>query len=161
MARVPHQWKILTDLQTWLEGITPAAGFDNDMTNRVFIGRLSFGQDEKPPFLSIVEAPPAEDAAAADLHRTHLRYSWRLWVQGWAEKDSLEGLYVLKAETEKRLAALAGYEPTAYLGRSVAGMKMVPASVRPANPQSGVGPFFYLQLELDLAYRLSDPFVTV
>jgi hypothetical protein len=73
---VSRQLDLLVRLTNHFEGITPANGYDFDMTGKVFRGRLVFGADDPDPVISIVEHLSADvtvDVAGENRHNDRSR----------------------------------------------------------------------------------------
>lgn len=157
------QLTILKRLTDHLAGITPANGYDFDMTGRVFRGRTRFGGDQPLPFISILESlrpdPRPHEAGEERLHREDV---WELLVQGWVDEDRefpTDDLYRLKGAAEKRLAEIADPASQVYrLGRLIDRIRIGPGVVRAATPQVGGAEAFYLPLQVHYVINLADPY---
>jgi hypothetical protein len=104
------QLRILKGLTAHLEGITPANGYEFDLTSSVYRGVTRFGADRPLPFVSILESlrpdPQPQEAGAERMTRED---GWELLVQGWVDEDQnfpTDLLYQLKASVEKRVAEI-------------------------------------------------------
>jgi hypothetical protein len=177
ITAMTRQLDILQALTAQLQGITPANGYNFDMSASVYRGITVFGDDKPPPALSILEAPRPgiEVTATTDLMKRLT--SWEILVQGWAEDDKLNPLdpvYALKASVEHRLARVgeAGggtgayyYPAEAMLGLNSAGkyriasIQIGPGVCRPPDAKISPRAFFYLPVTLKYNEDLSAPFV--
>lgn len=174
MTADPKQLVILKALTTHLQGITPANGYDFDLSNAVYRGRSHFGADEALPFVSILEAmrpdPRPREAGSERLVREE---AWELLVQGWCQEnrdEPTDDLYRLKACVESRLSMIVAMEtgvgasgspkyPAVYrLGGIIASMRIGPGVVRAATPQVGGAEAFYLPVLLSYVINLGDPY---
>lgn len=114
------QLDILKRLTAHLAGITPANGYEFDMTNKVFRGRLFYGEDDPIPMLSILENPDADVTVPNAVGQTKVVgfRTWSLLIQGWTTLDPdnpLDSCYQLKAAVEERLSRLIVKSSSTYL----------------------------------------------
>lgn len=164
------QLVILKRLTTLLEGITPANGYDYDLTGRVFRGKTVFGASEQVPFISILESlrpdPAPMEAGNEKAARTE---NWELLIQGWAQTNQqfpTDDLYNLKGAVELRLARMVALDdigsplfPGDYrLGRILTTVCIGPGVVRAATPGTGGVEAFYLPLLAQYVMRVLDPY---
>jgi len=169
-----RQLDILKRLTAHLQGVTPANGYDFDLSQSVFRGRLLFGDADPSPLVSIVEHLTADiNVAATEENNVQRHETWVLLVQGWILYDvqhPTDDAYQLKASVEKRLAECIktndqGYPkyPEAYflgLKKGITGMAIGPGVVSVAIRQEASSrAFFYLPLGIGLATDVSDPFL--
>jgi hypothetical protein len=171
------QLDVLKRLTTHLQGITPTAGYEFDMSESVFRGRLTFGDADPDPLISIVEHPTMDVATEGAAENSILREeTWVLLVQGWLKNISNEyptdDAYQLKAAAEHRLARCIEMNPATgdpmypseyFLGlrrgtitHMTIGPGMVSQSLR---PESSARAFFYLPVGIGLVTNISKPFV--
>jgi hypothetical protein len=157
------QLRILKGLTAHLEGITPANGYEFDLTSSVYRGVTRFGADRPLPFVSILESlrpdPQPQEAGAERMTRED---GWELLVQGWVDEDQnfpTDLLYQLKASVEKRVAEIVQEASPVYrLDRLIVGLRIGPGVVRAATPQPGGAEAFYLPLLVRYVINLADPF---
>jgi len=160
---------ILKRLTTLLAGITPANGYDLDLTGRVFRGKRVFGDNEPVPFVSILESmrPDAQPDEAGFEKMVRVE-CLDLLIQGWAktEQDTpTDNLYGLKGALEKRLARMVVMNgvgnpvyPSDYrLGRLLTSARIGPGVIRAATPQPGGTECLYLPLMVWYKADVSDP----
>lgn len=163
------QLVIMQRLTVLLEGITPANGYDYDLTGRVFRGKSVFGASEIVPFVSILESlrpdPTPLEAGAENVRREE---DWELLIQGWAtttQANPTDALYNLKGALEHRLARMVTMDangspkfPDDYrLGRIINSARIGPGVVRAATPQTGGTEALYLPLIVRYTANVSDP----
>ena len=164
------QLTILKRLTTLIEGITPANGYDYDLTGRVHRGRAVFGPETPTPFVSILESlradPQPTEGGAEKMRREE---EWELLIQGWVNLEPAnptDDLYGLKGAIEHRLARMVQMDdqgnpafPDDYrLGsRLITRARIGPGVVRAATPQTGGTEALYLPLIIGYAANVSDP----
>ena len=163
------QFVILKRLTTLLEGVTPANGYDFDLTGKVFRGKLVFGAQEATPFVSIVEFPRPDTAPIeGGAERLKRLEEWELQVQGWTkttQANPTDELYGLKGAIEHRLARMMAVDninkplyPEDYrLGRIIDRARIGPGVVRAATPQTAGTEALYLPLIIHYTANIADP----
>jgi len=160
--------QILKRLTTHLQGITVANGFENDIGDRVYRGRTSFGAETEIPALSLLESKPVDYGTYADEQKTVRMDSWTLLLQGWVEDDQenpTDPVYSLLADVEARLAQVIALNPngkpkypTLYrLGGLINGMTLAQPIVRPPDEGLSATAYFYLPIQVDLISDLENP----
>lgn len=164
----------LKKLTLELEGITPANGYQFDMSDRVFRGRLVYGDDDPIPMLSIVEhLQPDGNISVAGFLNSERAETWILLVQGWVEnkpKNPTDDAYLLKAAVEKRLSDLIATDQSTgnplYPNRYLLGMKKTiinitigPGLVSGPRAEVSAKAFFYLPVGISLAMSITNPYV--
>ena len=170
------QLDILMRLTTLLEGVTPANGYDYDLSqDNVFRGRRYFGDSDPDVVVSIVEHLQGDITvqSAGWLAEQRLE-TWILLIQGWLKTSGdhpTDDLYQLKASVEKRLSDCIATSPNTgnplypdiyLLGRTVASMTIGPGVVSVPVGSSGdasARAFFYLPVGLDLTHSVTEPFL--
>lgn len=168
---VSRQLDILLRLKELVEGAAVAEGDAFDLAGRVFIGRTEFGEDEKVPLVSILEAPRQEGFQPAQENGLIRNTQWLLLFQGWTANDPENPtvpVYELKATVEARLARVAAMKRSGggalhgadyLLGRRIASIIIGPGVVRPPERQVSSRAFFYLPVRVDYQEDLNAPFV--
>ena len=155
--------------------VTPANGYQHDLTSAVFRGRALFGEDDPLPAVSILDSPNADRAARRTgdddlIESATSREDWTLLIQGWVDDDKLnptDPAFNLMADVRKALAKInQGYDmqtgrtphPNYMLGGLVEGMTMEPGVARP--PEQGVSSraFFWMRVALQFVEDENDPF---
>lgn len=172
-----RQLDLLMRMTTHFEGITPANGYDFDLTGKVFRGRLVFGADDPDPVVSILEHLSADvTVEVAGENRITRQETWVLLVQGWiriTDEHPTDACYNLKAAVEHRLARTiqtngqgAPLYPSEYMlglkRQGVSGITIGPGVVSaPVRPDASQRAFFYLPVGIGWASDVSKPFVEV
>lgn len=171
------QLLILKMLTAHLQGITPANGYDFDLSEAVFRGRSMFGANDPETMLSILEAPKPDNGLAAGENRIKRSEEWLLLLQGWTLDDKInptDPIYGLKAAAEKRLSEVIDVNPETgnplipaiYLLPNATGKQMIaemaigPGVVRPPDAQVSSKSFFYLPLRVMLQTDVSNPYAS-
>jgi hypothetical protein len=168
------QLTVLKAITSHLQGITPINGYNFDLSEAVFRGRLLYGEEAPDTMVSIVEHLQGDittdTAGEENVERIE---TWILLVQGIAKNDPLnptDDLYNLKAAVEHRLARAMvrnnygdpTYPDEYYFGlasmKTITGLTIGPGIVSP--PRQGISEkaFFYLPLGVGLAIDISSPF---
>lgn len=163
--------RIMKALTAVIERATVANGFKHDLTERVFRGRLFYGDKDPVPMVSILETPlqPATQDRPPD--STEQSDIWELVIQGWADDDAknpTDSAYNLAADVRKTLAdekVRASHRtpsgPPANdllgLGRDVLNIKIGQPVCRPPDDLSAKA-YFWITIRLTLAEDLSNPY---
>lgn len=164
----PFRLRVLKALTTTLKEITPANGYVNDLSESVFRGRDTFGEDDPLPMISILENPRATDPSQlAD--GTGSSADWELLIQGFVKDDHMnptDPAYWLEAEVRKRLAQekdrARDFDGPGIFGLGqkapcVTGIVIGNPVCRPADETSDVA-FCWLAVTLTLVEDLEKPF---
>lgn len=158
---------ILKKLTTFLQGITPANGYDHDLSAGVYRGRVLFGEETALPCVNIVESfNPDRDPLSAGANLVQ-RDLWVLLINGWVETDEeddfpTDNAHGLMADVKKRLAEILtpgaphSPNPNYMLGNDIEGFSIEPGVVRPPDETSSKA-FFYLRVVVELVEYLDDP----
>jgi hypothetical protein len=170
-----RQLDILKRLTAHLQGITIDNGYEFEMSQAVFRGRMVYGEDDPVPMISIVEHLTADIAVETAGENDIMRQdNWVLLVQGWLSHEPdcpTDEAYQLKAATEHRLARLIKIDqstgeplyPDEYLlgiKDTITGISIGPGVVSVAIREgASAKAFFYLPVGISLAIDISDPFV--
>lgn len=151
--------------------VTPANGYNHDLTGQVKRGRAVFGEDDVLPLVSILENlnPDREPATAGAGKR--INADWILLVQGWVDNkdraddsNGTDAAHQLMADVKKALAVLlvdggGGKDPAEYmLGGLLSNIAIEPGVVRPPQPEVSDRAFFFLRVVLKVEEDLSDPY---
>lgn len=168
----PLRLEIQVRLSAALREITPANGFVTNMSgignaNKVFRGRLIFGDTDPVPMLSILDVPIPVDQLPSPADSTVSSGQWELMIQGFAVDDRLnptDPAHVLMADVKKRLSQLkkatnwrVDTDGILGLGRHITGLYIGSGVVRPPDEISAKA-YFWLNMVLDLAEDLDDPY---
>ena len=165
----PFRLRVLKAMTDALKEITPANGYENDLSEAVFRGRDTFGDSDPLPMVSILENPRATDPSQlAD--GTGSSTQWELLIQGFVKDDfqnPTDPAYWLEAEIRKRLAAEKALArdfdgPGIFgLGQSapcVTGIEIGNPVCRPADQETSDVAFCWLAVTLTLVEDLEKPF---
>ena len=156
---------ILKALTAHLQGITPANGYQHDLSTAVHRGRVAFGNDTALPCVNILEPlNPDREPRIADAVLVQ-KDDWVLLIQGWVDDDEsnpTDPAHLLMADVKKRLALLMidplrDPNPAYMLGGKVANVFIEPGTVRPPDENSARA-YFYLRIVLSVVEHLDDPY---
>lgn len=160
-----YRMRVLKALTAQLERITVANGYDYDLVGKVHRGRALFGSESPVPCLNIIEAPKPAFGIAAGEDGVKRAEMWLLFVQGWVADDKAnptDPAYALMAAVEECLGEVTsegGSNPSSYLlGGLVGKMKYGPGLCHPPQADLSSKAFFYLPVEVELAYDVRKPY---
>lgn len=170
-----RQLDILKKLTVHIQGVTYDNGYDFDLSQSVFRGRMIYGDSDPLPMVSIVEHLSADVSVdVAGENNIMQQPLWVLLVQGWLAHDPdnpTDIAYQLKASVEHRLARLIKMNPSNgdplypdeyLLGivDTITGIAIGPGVVSVSlRAEASARAFFYLPVGISLALDVSDPFV--
>ena len=172
----PLRLRIMKALTDVLEEITPANGYQYDLSDRrapgkqndlmsraVFRGVGVTGVDYPLPMLTILEVPVPDDPSASQYDNPVQEADWRLLVQGFVEDDPsnpTDPAHRLMADVKKRL----GIEKKKNrdfdllgMGDSVTNLTMGQGVVRPPDELSAKA-YFWLDLRLKVVEDTENPY---
>jgi len=159
----PFRLKVLKALTAILEEITPANGYNHDLSDKVFRGREIFGDDDPLPMISILEAIEQSEDTPPPNSGTHFKGPWELQIQGFVQderENPTDPAHFLMADVKKRLAAerkrdeqynLFGFDNRVYQ------LRISPGVVRPADDVSAKA-YFWLRISIEMVENLMDPY---
>jgi len=154
MPTVSPRLEVMKALTTLLQGITPANGFDFDLSSSVFRGRMTFGEDDPLPMVSLLEAPNPKPGISSEGNRQFLN-PWEIIIQGFMQDDfnnPTDSAYVLMEEVKTKLretkADQDGYNILG-LPKVVTKMNIGSGVVRPPDEASNKA-YFWLVLTLEI-----------
>lgn len=174
----PLKLQILKALVNGLKTITPAGGYQNDMsdfdpgdggfTPRVYRGRAFFGDGDPVPMLSVLEAAIEDDVTAEQTsQKPSSKYWWPIVIQGWIKDDPVnctDPAYPLLADVRlflagemKRGAAQGNRNILGFSDSVVSDIRFGGGRVRPANDASAYAGF-HLLLELEIMDKADKPY---
>lgn len=163
----PVRLEIQKRLSAALEEIAVAEGYDNDLADRVFRGRLTFGEGDPIPMLSILEPPIPMDQLPPPETATMQSGPWELVIQGFSVDDRdnpTDPAHYLLADVKKRLAlekAKGNWDRPEDgilgLGNTVTNLYIGVGVVRPPDEISAVA-YFWLTITLDIAENFAEPY---
>lgn len=157
-----YRLTVLKRLTAHLKNITPQNGYDVDLSASVFRGRPVFSEGDPVPLVSILESMRPDNGTFAGEGQSERKEDWSLLIQGWAHDDvdnPTDPAYALMDAVERHLFRLvaessingAAVYPDEYLlGRSIAGLTILPGVVRPPMEQVSSKAFFYLPVRVTL-----------
>lgn len=173
----PFRLRVLKALTERLKDITPANGFNSDLSDftaadgltsaRVIRGRDSFGDSDELPFVSILEDFRPDDQKQGGPETTGGVGvgEWRLLIQGFVKDDPenpTDPAYVLSADVLRALVLLKKdrYNMLGFGSKQpcVTSLNFKQPVVRPADGEVSSTSFFFITLTLGLAENLENPF---
>lgn len=159
----PFRLRVMKALTAALEEINPAAGYQFDLTGKVFRGRDIFGDSDPLPMISILEAIEEQAQLPTPAAGGASSGPWELLLQGFVEDDFVnptDPAHRLMAEVKKRLVEERirdrQYNILGMDGK-VADLKISHGVVRPPDEVSGKA-YFWLRLTLVVVENLQDPY---
>jgi len=155
---------VLKTLTASLEQITIANGYQHDMGESVYRGRLLFTQEDSIPAVAINEPPQIPEGMEWPSTSNTGPTTHPLLVQGFVEDDQknpTDPAYRLLGDVQKRLS----YERTREegfdilgLGKRITALHIGQAVVRPPDAVISGDSFFWLPITLVYAEDLQNPF---
>lgn len=143
-----------------------------DLSESVFRGRVLFGEEVRPPFIAILEAPRQLDPNGAGTGRLWNDEDWTLLIQGFAKDDKknpTDPAYELLAWTQMRMARITtekksggrgGLYPAEWrLGGLLAEVRYQIPIVRPGKDDVSDTAYFYMPISVGTVTDLTMPFV--
>lgn len=156
---------VLKALTAALEEITPANGYEHDLAGKVYRGRMTFTEEDAPPFLSIMEPPQDPDSLAPTTGSAVAETKLPLLIQGFVDDDRdnpTDPAYRLLGEVQKRLAQEKvrgrGFDIFGLEKGRVMGLDLGRGVVRPPDELVSDTAFFWLPVTLTIGENLHDPF---
>lgn len=173
MSEIPFRTRVQMALAGALEEINPTNGYPLDFREAVFRGRLTFGEGDPLPMLSILEPPIPLEPGRAPPNASASTSDYRLIVQGFVADDrenptdpaALAMAYVKKrlATEQKRMRPPMNrqHDPfgmNAESGNRVESIVIGSGTVRPPETQISNKAYFWLTVDLKIVEDNSDPF---
>lgn len=170
----PIRLQVKIKLTEWLEGITPANGYQHNLspaggTTRVFRGRDKFGDADPLPCAAIIEPfNPDRDIDDAGTGRL-VHEEMIVMIQGWAAPQQsqlhpTDAADRLLADLKKRIGELIGndlppheMQPWHNLYGLVSEIRVEPGTVRPPDQFSSLA-YCYFRIALGFVERIDDPY---
>lgn len=159
----PFRLRVLKALSTSIEGVNPTNGYQHDLRNAVFRGRIIFGPRDPLPMISILEAPIPLEVVRTRGENIKSTGPWELLIQGFVKDDHqnpTDPAHHLMAEVKSILVKEKRRDRGHNifgLGARVAEMYIGQGSVRPPDEASDKA-FFWLTLTLVIGEDLEDPY---
>lgn len=167
MASEPLRLRILKAMTAALKEISVANGYHTDLDEKVYRGRVVFGENDPIPLISILEVPIPLDQIPPPVDSEFSTGGWELMIQGFVEDDPenpTDPAHYFMADVKKRLAlekrkalAMVASEGIFGYGNFVVGMRIGSGVVRPPDEISAKA-YFWLTITLDMVENLADPF---
>lgn len=162
----PLRLKILKGITDALKEITIANGYNFNLTNSVYRGRLWFGEGDSLPLVSILEMPVPLEPTESSPGATKPSQDWDLLIQGFAPDDRenpTDPAHFLMADVKKRLGLeskkLRQMDPTVFgLKHKVELITIGQGSVRPADDAQDAA-YFWLRVTLKIYEDNANPYV--
>jgi hypothetical protein len=170
MHQRPFRLRILDNLTSALQEITLVNGYQHDLSESVFRGRVVFGESDPLPMISILEPPLPLDQAPIPVTSDSASFEWEIMIQGFVDDDPrnpTDPAYPLCADIKKRLVrerVRANERPRngcggiLDMGGRVMALGIGPGVVRPADEVSAKA-YFWLGLTLQIAEDMAEPYV--
>jgi hypothetical protein len=153
--------RVLKAITTAIRQVTPANGYQNDLSASVFRGRTLFGENDPLPMVSILEAPLQPDQLPVPTSSGANFGDWELLIQGFVVDDHenpTDPAHELLAEVKKALAVEMGRRDNILgLGPKVDKIMLGTGTCRPADEVSARA-YFWMPLVVKLMEDLDDPF---
>lgn len=180
MTAEPFKLRLLKAITDAIKEVTPANGYVFDLANfdpgdgvdqeRVFRGRMWFGESDPLPMVSVLEGvdPADEVAEPPSVNAVAAEYDWPLIIQGFVNDDPAhptDPAYRLLADVRRRLIAerkrkTADHDPDPFgmgTGKNcVTGLRVGAGVVRPADDVSAKA-WFWLTLTPRIIENAEDP----
>ena len=155
----PFRLQVLKAITAALEQITPANGYTNDMTGKVFRGRTMFGGADPVPLISVLEAPLQPESYEAPQDDKDVYGEMQLLVQGFVKDDPenpTDPAHVLLYEVKHALAKTKVRGDVLGLGSKVDKLLIGGGVCRPADGQISDKTYFWLPVSVELVEDLSE-----
>jgi hypothetical protein len=153
--------RVLKAITAAIQHVTPANGYEHDLSAAVFRGRTLFGVNDPLPMVSILEAPLQADQLPVPKSSASIVGDWELLIQGFVVDDPenpTDPAHQLLAEVKKALGAeMAQRDNILGLGPKVDKIMLGAGTCRPADEVSGKA-YFWMPLIVTLVEDLDDPF---
>lgn len=169
--KISQKRYILQELTEYLETISVANGYIHDLDGKVFRGRMTFGNETKAPFLSLMEAPRQIDPTGNVGQTKSLQNEdWTLLIQGVADNDPkhpLDPAYDLLADVQAAFGKLIATEPSTgdpenpelyMLGGLLVDLRFQVPIARPPEKDVSDTAFFYFPFTLRVVTDMRDPY---
>lgn len=175
--------KLMKAISAHLEGIVPTwidlpqelidedVVCPYDLSKSIFRGRTVFGEEVKPPFIAILEAPRQINPNGGGEGKLMQDEDWTLLIQGFAvddKKHPSDPAYDLLAWVQMRMARITtettngstgGKYPAEFrLGGLAAGVRYQIPIVRPGKDDVSETAYFYMPISVGVVTNLQQPF---
>ena len=175
MVDDPFRLRVMKAVSAALKDITPANGYESDMSDfvdehdlpaeRVFRGRTEYGDNDPLPMLSVLEDPAALDTGSQGVDNGRGGNTFRILIQGFVSDDKkhpLDPAYKLSAQVVKALVAAKKdrYNILGLGNKSPCVMALTVGQPvhRPPDDEVSDVAFFLVAVRLTLAENLENPY---
>lgn len=160
----PFRLQVLVALTTALTQITPTNGFQHDLTDSVYRGRLLLTEKEGLPALAINEPPSFPEEIESPNGSQKGMTVLPLLIQGFIQDDldnPTDPAYRLLADVQMRLSQERtrgdGFDILGF-GQRIHAMDIGQSVVRPPDAVVSDNSFFWLKLTVTFAENFQNPF---
>ena len=162
----PFRLRVLDALTDALKEITPANGYRHDLSESVFRGRSTFGDDDPLPMVSVLEPPKDLENIPSPPASSTTKGGWDLMVQGFVDDDKInptDPAYFLHADVKRRLALVKRETGGQHGSMDIFGipgcvnLAIDPGIVRPPDEISAKA-YFWLFISFEVVEDLADPY---
>jgi len=162
-SKPPFRLRVLQAMTEHLKKITVANGYNFDLAEGVFRGRMMYGENDPIPLVSVLEAPLPDEPDVTPASGPTWKGPWRLLIQGWVDDDRenpTDPAHYLLADVKKSLAEA---RKDMIKGRifgfpQVTNLIIGACVVRPAEEHVNEYANFLLSVTLEIAENMADPF---
>lgn len=171
----PFRLRVLKALTCCLQNIRPTNGYNHDLSDSVFRGRMFFGDsaEDEPPLVSILETLKPGDGQDAATDNTTSDAPWSLYIQGWVVDDQenpTDPAHLLMADVKLALAKekqrkdgnspdILGFGPKKSKGNCITNLTIGSGIVRPPEDDFSTKANFWLTITLEITEDASNPYV--
>lgn len=162
-TKLPRRLHILRALTDHLRTITPANGYQHDLSAAVFRGRTAFGSGDPVPMLSILQSPRNEAPIPAPGQGGAQPGGLDLLLQGFVADDfehPTDPAELLLADVKLALGRLK--EKVAQAPRmhwqGIEGLVIDEGICRPPDEEISAVAFFWLSVRVQYTDNVKDPY---
>lgn len=171
---ISNKLDVLKALSDHLEGINPDTTPDCpfDLRGKVYRGRVIFGEETKPPFIALLEAPRQINPSGGGDAKLSQNEDWVILIQGFVDDDTnhpSDEAYSLLSWTQQRMSRITqqktnggngGQYPDEYrLGGKLGEILYQIPIVRPGKDDVSATAYFYMPVTIKMVTDLANPFV--
>lgn len=159
--------RFLKNLTAAFQEITVGAGYQHDLSESVFRGRIAYGDNDPVPMVSILEPPLAPNQIPSNGNNTANAGDYELLIQGFVQDDKrnpTDPAYLLLADVKKRLALekkKIGEVSNAFgMGELITKIDIGLGVVRPPDAEVSAKAYFWLLVTVGFLDDMEDPLVS-
>lgn len=162
-TKMPRRLYILRALTDHLRTITPANGYQHDLSEAVFRGRSQFGSGDPIPMLSILQSPRNEEPLPTPGQGTGHHGPLELLLQGFVGDDfdhPTDPAEMLLADVKLALGRLKdkiALAPKMHW-HGIEGIEIDQGVCRPPDGEISAVAFFWLSVRLQYTDNVADPY---